>query len=294
MSSIESAVHSKGVTTLSDSVLPPGEYSDLELDHFRFTNFSGAECHFKHCSFRYCIFEDSYFRKATFSDCNFTGARFIRSNLRKVKFTENCTLNYAFFTQTWVDPDQLVPSLPTWINVREQLCRTLRANFAELGDDDTALRFLELELAAAGKHKKATVTRDGQYYTKSEFDSNVPLRMDFRWKWWAHRLGEFTWGHGLRPERLLIFITLALLVVVVLLSMIPASIGATVPDGTVSMLLRSVGDVSFFVGSTFLGLTYTMEPTTCFSRILTVVTAALGYLALGMVVASAYRRLARQ
>ncbi|MCH9647036.1 MAG: pentapeptide repeat-containing protein [Deltaproteobacteria bacterium] len=283
----------KTTTRHENEYLPSDTYSDLNMDHSELVDFSGANSTFINCSFKYAFFERTYFRKATFKGCDFTGARFNNSNFRSAEFIDNCKFEYASFHRTLIPSEQMAKNLPGWINLRSELCMSLRSNYDGLGDHDSSRLFFALEMAADSKHKKEAASATEAYYTKPEFSSKYPARLDYRLASLRHEFSAYTWGHGLKPGRLVAWIALILLIITGLVATIPQEIGASPYDDSVAQMIGTIGSCAFYVSTTFLGLSFTMEPTTARAQFLTIVVGFLGLLSLGLIIASMYRTLSR-
>ncbi len=162
---------------------------------------------FTNVDFRYTIFDTCYFRNAQFDSCDFTGCRFIGTNFHGAIFS-GCCFDYASFERTSVDPSILDTEYPKPENLRARFARTLRMNFAQLGDVSSANKAMRLELQATGIHNRKAVFSGEKYY-RCKYKGVL---------WWKalydlilFDLGDFVWGNGESLARLLRCVLLILI-----------------------------------------------------------------------------------
>jgi hypothetical protein len=132
---------------------------------------------------------------------NFHGATF-----------SGCCFDYAYFEKTVVDPSILDTEYPKPENLRARFARTLRINFAQLGDVASANKAMKLELQATGIHNWKAVFSGEKYY-RSKYKGVL---------WWKalydlilFSLGDFVWGNGESLVRLLRCVLIILIVMTI-------------------------------------------------------------------------------
>lgn len=165
---------------------------------------------FTNVDFSYSTFDTAYIRNCKFDSCNFTGCRFIGSNFHGSTFTGS-KFDYAIFERTQIDNNILNTECPSLENLKQKFARTLRMNFAQLGDAESVNKAILIELNATKTHyHKAWHSKEAYYRKKYKgFD-----RFYHFLKWVNFKLWDYVWGHGEKPYKLAIF-TLAFLIVVV-------------------------------------------------------------------------------
>lgn len=165
-----------------------------------FTRLVAKEVTFKKINFSYCIFDSAYLRKCIFDGCNFTGCRFVNSNLTGSSF-KGCNFEYATFDKTHVDNDILLSSCPGRENLKLKFARSLRINFQQLGDAQSANRAMSIELYATEQHLlKAWHSTESYYRTKYHGWKRLQAFID----WLGFKSLDLIWGNGEKASRLLV------------------------------------------------------------------------------------------
>jgi hypothetical protein len=176
-----------------------------------FVRLSAKGRKFYNVDFRYSTFDACYFRNAQFISCDFTGCRFVGSNFHGATFSE-CKFDYASFEKTMIDPTILDTEYPKPENLRARFARTLRMNFAQLGDVASANKAMKLELEATGIHCRKAVFSKEKYY-RSKYTG--VLWWKALWELVLFWFGDFVWGNGESLGRLLRCVLLVLLAMTV-------------------------------------------------------------------------------
>ena len=176
----------------------------------RFDDLNGNKAKFISCDFSYSIFHRAYFHEARFENCKFTGCQFYDSSLRNASLY-CCDLHYATFYRTFVEPNELLASLPLEPNLRRDSLQNLRANAVDIGDFESQRTYVLAEIEAKADHlSRALRGSDGYYQTK------YPTLVD-RGKagltLLTLRFDGFVWGHGERPGRILLSLTIFLVLI---------------------------------------------------------------------------------
>jgi hypothetical protein len=191
---------------------------DLENEKFinhYFLRVTGKNKTFKSVDFRYTIFDHCYFRGSNFDSCDFTGCKFINTNLYGAKF-EGCKFSYTDFNNTLVDEDIINNSCPPFENLKLKFARTLRTNFAQLGNYDGVNKAILVELEATEVHLKKAWKSKEAYYRQKYKDTSTRILMFFKWLWF--KILDFIWGNGesaLKLIRTVVFILILIAIVVV-------------------------------------------------------------------------------
>ncbi|URX62041.1 pentapeptide repeat-containing protein [Luteibacter anthropi] len=182
-----------------------------------FIRLTAVEKRFEKVDFKYCTFDACYLRKCTFDSCDFTGCRFVGTSFSGSNFS-GCKFDYAVFERTDIDGDILVDGRPSEENLAMRFSRSLRLNFQQMGDVESANRAIRVELDATGVHlSKAWKANTG--YHKRKYGGQ---RLKYFLKWVRFRFLELLWGHGESVSRLCI----SLLVVILIIALSEFLLGA--------------------------------------------------------------------
>ena len=167
---------------------------------------------FEKVNFRYTIFDSCYLRNCSFDSCNFTGCRFIGVNFYGSKF-DGCTFDYATFERTIIGSAILNNSCPGWDNLKLKFARSLRINFQQLGDSESANRAIKVELDATEIHLSKSWKSNESYYRKKY--SGLKRILKF-FQWTNFKLLDFIWGNGENTLKLIrsVFIVLTSMTVI--------------------------------------------------------------------------------
>ncbi len=276
---------------LARGAFPAGSTIDGEDFQFAQLRDTGANrVTFESCDFKYAYFQRAYFVDCEFRDCDFTGARFDNSTIRGEKTNlEGCKLDYVAAWRTILPNELVLRNLPGEANVKRLAAQSLRRNAESIGDSDAAKAFAAEEMLATDEHYFKAARGVESYYNLHY--PGVLNRVQYGFKYATHHVSGVIWGHGESPLRLLFWSSCALVSLSALLVPAITSIGTKEPF-TVDPI-GAMGDALFFAAVTFLGLSYDLQPQSLYTRSLTVMLGGLGYFTLGLLVASAYRRLAR-
>jgi len=156
---------------------------------------------FKNVDFSKTYFENSYLRDCRFIRCNFEGAKFTGSNLIGSYF-EDCNFDYVTFEKTFVD-DEIFECAPSKDNLRYKFARSLKLNYASIGDYIKASKAVTIELEATKRHLKDSWLSGEEWY-KLKY-GGIKRRSEQFWKWFKVSLLDFLWGNGESLWRLVRF-----------------------------------------------------------------------------------------
>lgn len=187
-----------GRTVLIDHAVTR-DLTNESLKNHQFQRLVATGKRFTGCDFSYSEFEGAYLRNCTFDSCNFTGSSFRNSNLRGSRFV-GCKFDYVSFSGTHVEPDILEIGCPSQENLQQKFARTLRLNFAQIGDAASANVAIKIELDATRVHLyKAWRSRESYYRKKYRGLERVKMLVE----WLKFVVLDFFWGNGETPTKLL-------------------------------------------------------------------------------------------
>lgn len=156
---------------------------------------------FKNVDFSKTYFENSYLRDCRFIRCNFEGAKFTGCNLTGSYF-EDCNFDYVTFEKTFVD-DEIFECAPKKDNLRYKFARSLKLNYASIGDYIKSSKAVTIELEATKKHLKDSWLSGEEWYQLKY--GGIKRRFEQFRKWLAVSLLDFLWGNGESLWRLIRF-----------------------------------------------------------------------------------------
>lgn len=188
---------------------------DIEKDdtnsykHAIMTDVRGKNGIFENVDFSYCVMQRGYFHKAVFRNCKFIGSRIIDSNFRSAEFF-GCNFNYADFTGTRIDTDEILKNLPDEPNIRRELLQILRKNAISMGDVSSGRKFVLAEIAAKKEHLRRAWNQEEKYY-REKYPGNWN-RFVIGVRRFGLALDSFLWGHGEKLWKMLISISVLLFI----------------------------------------------------------------------------------
>ena len=147
---------------------------------------------FEKVSFKFTIFDNCYLRKCKFVECDFTGAFFADCTLPGSVFA-GCKFDYCRFSRTLVGHDVLEENLPGHENVQLLLARSMRANYAQVGDWSGVNKAMVAELRATKVHLQKAVASHESYY-RLRYAGAKRLVMAVRLT--SFYLLDMLWGNG--------------------------------------------------------------------------------------------------
>ena len=148
---------------------------------------------FRKVSFTHSVFDGCYLANCTFDSCDFTGCRFIGSNFHQTAFS-GCTFWYATFERTQIDDDILISEAPAEENLRMRFARSLRMNFAQLGDAKAVNQAISLELEATEQYLWNSWSAKRNSYYQKKYPGWKQIWQFFRW--FEFKLLDIVWGNG--------------------------------------------------------------------------------------------------
>lgn len=172
-------------------------------------------------NFKQCNFLSSYFRKCRFVECDFTGSLFKESNFIGSQFV-NCKFHYTFWDKTIVDDSILEACLMPEENLARDLVRSLRVNFAQIGNYSAVNRAAAIEVRLTGSHYyNAAYSKQGYY--RQKYRGLTRLQMCVQHASW--KFLDLLWGNGESLLRVLLWGVLTILVVAAVLFFLIPDLG---------------------------------------------------------------------
>lgn len=172
--------------------------SGCDFSRCTFRNVGLKNTTFENGNLKHSRFVDAYLNGATFRQVDLTGTRFERCDLRNASF-DGCRLWYVEFFRCHIAFDKLQDCLPSEVNLRRRLLRSLRLNANEMGDVAGARRMLELELAAERKELFQIFVGSDDYF-RERYKGGKRFGAFFGWL--GHHCQKLGWGYGLRLKNL--------------------------------------------------------------------------------------------
>ena len=165
---------------------------------------------FRDCDFSYSEFDLGYFHSAEFRDCKFVGARFNNCNFQSAKFFA-CDFSWAQFSKCQISVKEILATLPSSPNIRQDVLRSLKANAIEMCDRE-GLSLLTLQEIETSKRHYNYALRGTETYYKHKY-STFGSKLGAGYRYLSIIVAGLVWGHGEKPFQLLVscFILLLLL-----------------------------------------------------------------------------------
>ena len=185
-----------------------GAISDCSFERKELLRVYAVGIAFKGVSFKQSLISSCYFRNCRFEDCDFTGAQLRDSNLKGSTFS-SCKFAYSTWEKTLLDDHFLDACLPSEENLARDLVRTLRVNFAQIGNYEAVNRAAGLEVKLTGQHLYNAAYSNQAYY-RHKYPTGARLTHAFRHACW--KLLDLLWGNGESLLRVLVTGMLAVLV----------------------------------------------------------------------------------
>ena len=171
---------------------------------------------FNDTSFKQSVMSNCYFRNCTFIRCDFSGAHFKECNLKGASFSE-CKFEYSPWEKSQLDEHFLEDCLPPQENLARDLVRSLRVNFAQIGNYAAVNRAAAIEVQLTGQHLYNAAYSKQSYYRKKEKNTGF-ARISHMAQHLQWRVLEFLWGNGESILRVIINGLLVILVFALILA----------------------------------------------------------------------------
>jgi len=174
---------------------------DFKYSNYLFIRAVATDFIFKNIDFSKTIFDNCYLKDCRFINCKFEGAKFSNSNLQGSYFRD-CNFDYAIFEKTFVDYE-IFECAPKWNNLRFRFARSLKLNYASIGDYVKASKAVTVELQATLGHLRSSWSSGDPYYS-IKF-GGLERRLKQLYKWTKVNFLDFIWGNGESLRRLIRF-----------------------------------------------------------------------------------------
>lgn len=264
----------------------------VSFNRCKFTDLGLRYATISECRFVRCTFKSTYLRDAKFERSDLTGSEFYRCNLDKATFS-NCKLWYVEFRECELNYDAILSDsvLPQEINQKRRLLRSLRINAYSMGERHIAERIHLLELKAERQESWEVFSGSSEYF-RAKAGAYGKFKALCSWVW--NHAENFVWGFGLRPGALVR--TAALLILIF---------------GTATFLLESTfflpnGKIGDSTKLSFLDCIYVStinfstlglgdyQPDSFSAKIICMLEGTTGAVFLGLLAASAYKKIVRK
>ncbi|HCF2360655.1 TPA: pentapeptide repeat-containing protein [Pseudomonas aeruginosa] len=168
-----------------------GEFSD-SFERKELLRIYAVDVVFKGVSFKQALIAGCYFRNCTFLRCDFTGVHIKESNFKGSSF-EQCDFRYSTWEKTQLDEGFLDCCLPAEENLARDLVRSLRVNYAQVGNYEAVNKAASIEVSLTGLHLyNAAYSRQAYYRSKYKGLD----RLGFVWRHFIWKLLDLLWGNG--------------------------------------------------------------------------------------------------
>lgn len=201
-----------GRITHTDLAVVPENLSNEDWSNREFIRLVASSKRFYMVDFSQSRFNNCYLTACVFENCCFTGSHFISSNLRNSNFI-NCRFDYTTFERTIVDPDILDHQFLNMVNLRKDFARSLRTNYQQMGDNDSANRAIQVELDSTKIHLFNGWTSETEYY-RNKYGS-VFQRLKMFSLWLKFKALDWLWGNGEKISRVVIAIMLYIFIIAI-------------------------------------------------------------------------------
>ncbi len=150
------------------------------------------------------------FSTAAISSCSFNACRFINCTFSHVSIN-GTTLTYARFIDCAIDYEIITHNLPNEPNLREELCRNLKVEFAKLGNLAEARLFRLEEIRAKEANLRNAILWKTDWYKRHYYGiRRVRAGVELVWS----SVNRYLWGYG---ERLYVLVSQAVLFSLIIL-----------------------------------------------------------------------------
>ena len=168
------------------------ETRDADLSQRQLERIYAVDQVFVKVSFSQSVLTSCYFRKCRFIECDFTGATMINCNFKGASF-DGCTFKYTSWERTLLEDGFLDICLPSEENLARDLVRSLRVNFAEVGNYEAVNRAASIEVKLTGQHLQNAAFSNQSYYRAKYKGWNRVLQVGAYLNW---RALDLLWGNG--------------------------------------------------------------------------------------------------
>ncbi len=245
---------------------------DVDLSRKDLTRVYAVDQIFTGVTFKQCVFTLCYFRNCRFIRCDFTGASIKEANFKGAQF-EECIFKYTTWEKTLLDDQFLDTCLPSEENLARDLVRSLRVNFAQIGNYEAVNKAAAIEVKLTGQHLyNAAYSRQSYYRAKYKGVARFTHALQhLQWK-----SLDLLWGNGESIFRVIVSGFAVILVAAILY--MRDTVGVTFPDAFFEALWH------------FWGVQYRAQMPSTYVVLLTV----LRFVIFGLFMAILVKRLSRR
>lgn len=282
---------SKGGVKITNQSKVDAEIKHVKLFVSTFSKIGIKNAKIENSSFTQSIFENVYGRKAEFVNVDFTGTTFTNCNFEKAKFS-SCNFRYCNFYNTELPIKEILDCLPNEPNLKNDLARKLKVNYAQLGRKKESDIFLGVEILSHEKEMWAIFTSKTKYY-KQNYD--VLDRIKFFFKYIISKTIGFVYGHGFNIIKLFSSYAIFIILLAVITSLFEFEFIKIYPPQTnVTTITLNFKESLFLIFGEAIKYSFLeVRPTSSGSTAILLVGRFLGLLYLGLLSATIYRRIAR-
>jgi hypothetical protein len=156
---------------------------------------------FTDVKFNQCNITSCYFRNCRFIRCDFTGAIIKDTNFKGAQF-EECSFRYSVWEKTFLDEGFLDNCLPSEENLARDLVRSLRVNYAQIGNYQAVNKAASIEVKLNGQHLFNAAYSKQAYY-RSKYKGFARVQFALRHALWKEL--DLLWGNGESVARVVIW-----------------------------------------------------------------------------------------
>jgi len=176
------------------SRLDKKEISDSNFKHCTFANISFKQVKLQNGQFLNCVFIGCYFRRAELINTKFTGCKFIDCNFSHLAI-KSCDFRYSSFHGCQIEFSEMVHSLPSEPNLKEEITRNLALESMALGLSSESRKYRMNEIRAKEEHLLSATLGSSQWYRDHyNFLGRIQTFIQFL----LSLLNRWLWGYGER------------------------------------------------------------------------------------------------
>jgi len=165
---------------------------DADFTHCTFGGISFKRVTVQNAGFLNCVFIDCYFRRTELRNTRFTGCRFIDCRFPYV-VVKSCDFRHSSFQGCQLAYSEMVHSLPSEPNLREEIARNLALESAALGLYSESRKYRMAEIRAREEHLLSAFLGRSQWY-RDHFDFTNRVKTFIEWL--LSKLNGLLWGYG--------------------------------------------------------------------------------------------------
>lgn len=217
------------------------------------------------CNLSQAVFVECYFRRAVFQNCDIVNAKFEKSDFSNARFEES-RLDFASFKECEIALSAIRFRDDAPPQALARICRNLKLNAMQMG-----------HFADAGELTYLEKTYERRVLHHQAFAGNQPGALG---RWLGSLVMNWTWGYGEKPLRLALAMAANIFVF------------GTLQYGLNAIPGKGWWEHVYFSGITFLTIGYgDLVPLGALARLVSVLEGAAGILIIGLLIASATKKI---